>query len=97
MCLYPDQDVRVLYNENDLADHQDDCELAERAVSLTGLGRIKGSADNGESDHDAEMESLAGPFENAVDTKSDIIQRDLEPVEPEEGEKSNVGTNGYNE
>ena len=94
MSLHPDQDVRVLSDEDELADHEYEGELAEDIIFLASNAGIKVCPDHGECDHDAEMEGFAGTFEDAVDTETNIVESDLQPVEPEEGEETNVGFYG---
>ena len=80
-----------MQDENDAADHQDQAELTKSVVVAAVLGaRIKVGSYDGEGDHDAEMNKLAYSFIERIDSKSDVVEDDLKPGKPEDGEEAHI-------
>ena len=52
---------------------------------------IEAGADDGEGDHGAEMNDFAEAFEEGVAAEADVVEDDLEPDEPEDGEEADIG------
>lgn len=64
--------------------------MAEGCVVVENIGGIKVYADNGITDHDAEVNEFTDSLKKRVDAESDIVEDYLQPGEPQNGEKSNV-------
>lgn len=80
-----------MQDEDDAADYQDQAELTESSVVAAVRGAwIKLGSYDGKGDHDAEMNKLACPFIEGVDSKPDIIEDDLKPGEPENREEAHI-------
>ena len=80
-----------MQDENDAADYQDQAELTESGVVTAVLGaRIELGSYDGKGDHDTEMNKLACSFIERVDSKPDIVENDLKPGEPEDGEEAHI-------
>lgn len=81
----------VLADEDQTTDHQDEAELTHGDVCFMRHAGVEPGADDGESDHDAEMDEFGQTFEERVDAEADVVEHHLQPREPEDGEETDVG------
>lgn len=95
MTADPKQDIAVLDQKNDLADEHDAAELLEIDKVLGGVAGVELGAYDSEGDHHPEMQGFAHPFEDGVDTEADVVESDLQPVEPEQCKEADVRFDSY--
>lgn len=90
MALDPEEDGSILEDENASADYHDQAELTESLVVPDLGARIKLGSYDSKGDHNAEMNELACSFIQRINSKPDIIEDNLKPGEPENGEEAHV-------
>ena len=96
MLPHPEDDVAVLNDENNTADHEDHTDLLESVELRSSITGIEFGTHDCKGYHDPQVQGFAGTLKDGVDSEADIVESDLEPIEPEEGEEADVRLYSYN-
>jgi len=84
------QSNAVLAEQSETGHHEHETERFVYLVVGDVLAGFPLGTDNSESDHDTEVDEFSYTLEDRVGTEAHIVQRDLVPCQPEEGEEANV-------